>query len=428
MISRIAGLRAREILDSRGRPTVEAVATLTSGSIGRASVPSGISTGRHEAVELRDATDSRYGGLGVRRAVSNVVDVIAPAVKGLNAADQASLDHVLIELDGTPDKSLLGANATLAVSLAVVQAAASEAGMPLWQYLSTGRAPVLPRPMVNILSGGLHAGGDLDFQDFLIVPVRSATFSDALQTCVRFYWAMKDTLRKHRLSTLRADEGGFGPAVPSHRDALELMLEAAERAELAPGTEIQFAIDVAASHFFDRNDDKYHLKAEHADITANAMIELLTKLADQYPICAIEDALADDDWNGWRALTSSLGTTLQLIGDDIFTTNVDRLRRGLELGVANSVLVKPNQVGTLTETIQFVDRARTAGYRTVASARSGETEEASLADIAVGTAVGQIKIGSVTGSERLAKYNQLLRIEEELGESAVLAPFIGQGG
>lgn len=427
MSSRIAGLSAREILDSRGRPTVEVLATLSSGAKGRASVPSGISTGTHEAVELRDSTDSRYRGLGVRRAVSNVVDVIAPAVTGLNAFDQTALDRALIDLDGTADKSRLGANAILAVSLAVVQAAASETGNPLWQYLSGGRKPVLPRPMVNILSGGLHAGGNLDFQDLLIIPVHSITFSDALQTCVRFYWAMKDILQQRGLSTLRADEGGFGPALRSHSQALDLMVEAAEHSGLTPGEEVQIAVDVAASHFFDPTNARYRLKAEGIAIDSSSMIEFLTRLVDRYPICAIEDGLAEDDWTGWGELTSALGLRVQLIGDDLFTTNAGRLRQGIDLGVGNSVLVKPNQVGTLTETLEFVEMAKAAGYRTVASARSGETEDATLADIAVGTAMGQVKIGSVTGSERLAKYNQLLRIEEDLGEAATLAPFLNQG-
>ena len=427
MSSRIAGLSAREILDSRGRPTVEVVATLSSGSRGRASVPSGISTGSHEAVELRDSPDARYRGLGVRRAVSNVIDVIAPAVIGMYAADQSALDHALIDLDGTPDKSRLGANATLAVSLAVVDAAATEAGIPLWKYLLDRRAPLLPRPMVNILSGGLHSGGNLDFQDFLIIPVRSATFSDALQTCVRFYWAMKDVLHERGLSTLRADEGGFGPGLQSHRAAFDLMVEASERAGFEPGQEVQIAVDVAASHFYDRHNGRYHLQAEGISIDSREMIGFIANCIDKYPICSIEDGLADDDWRGWGELTSSLGRRVQLIGDDLFTTNMDRLRRGIELGVGNSVLVKPNQVGTLTETLEFVEMARAAGYWTVVSARSGETEDASLADIAVATAAGQIKIGSVTGSERLAKYNELLRIEEELGESAVLAPFFNQG-
>lgn len=406
---------------------MEVVATLDSGAVGRASVPSGISTGSHEAVELRDSSAARYRGLGVRRAVSNVADVIAPAVVGLAADDQKRLDRQLIDLDGTPDKSRLGANATLAVSLAVVQAAAADAGLPLWRYLLDEREPVLPRPMVNVLSGGLHGGGNLDFQDFLMIPVRSSTFSDALETCVRFCWAMRDVLREQGRPTLRADEGGFGPTLRSHREALDLMIAAADRAQLVPGAEVQIAIDAAASHFCDRDTGTYNLFAEGSSMDSSSMIGFIARLIDEYPICSIEDGLADDDWAGWTELTSSMGRRVQLIGDDLFTTNVARLRKGVEVGAANSVLVKPNQVGTLTETIEFIDMARAAGYSTVASARSGETEDPSLADIAVATAVGQIKIGSVTGSERLAKYNQLLRIEEALGESAVLAPFIKQG-
>ena len=426
-LSGIAALKARQVLDSRGRPTVEAVATLTSGAEGRAIVPSGASTGRHEAAEIRDRADPRYRGLGVYQAVSNVTVVIAPAVVGLDASDQVALDRVLIELDGTPNKSRLGANATLAVSMAVVQAAAAETGQSLWRHLLQGREPVLPRPMVNILSGGLHSDGNLDFQDFLIVPARATTFSDALHTCVLFHWTMKDILHERGLTTLRADEGGFGPPLRSNDHALDLMLVAAERAGLRPGEDVWIAIDVAATHFYDSARQRYQLETEGKILDSNQMVEMLGRWTGRYPICSIEDGLAEDDWEGWTALARSLGASVQLVGDDLFTTNADRLRKGIELGAANAVLVKLNQVGTLTEAIELVRVAKSAGYRTIASARSGETEDTSLADVAVGTAIGQIKIGSVTGSERLAKYNQLLRIEEELGEAATLAPFIGQG-
>lgn len=427
MSSKIAGLKASEILDSRGRPTVEVVATLASGSRGRASVPSGMSTGRHEAVELRDQSVPRYRGLGVRRALANVGQVIAPAVAGLDAGDQAGLDRVLIQLDGTPDKSHLGANATLAVSLAVANAAAAEAGLPLWRYLEGERGPVLPRPMVNILSGGLHAGRNMDVQDFLVVPVKASTFSAALEVCVQFHAAMKDLLHDRGLTTLRADEGGFGPPLKAHAQALDLMVAAAERAGYRPGEDVQIAIDVAASEFFDAQRAVYDMAREGKVVDAGQMVGLMSGWVDDYPICSIEDGLAEDDWSGWAELTRVLGGRVQLVGDDLFTTNTARLRQGIDRGVANCALVKMNQVGTLTETLEFVDMARSAGYGTVASARSGETEDASLADVAVAAAAGQIKIGSVTGSERLAKYNQLLRIEEELGEAAALAPFTARG-
>ncbi len=396
---------------------------LTSGVQGRASVPSGMSTGRHEAVELRDHSDPRYRGLAVVGAVAHVTNVIGPNLVGVDASDQTSVDGLLNALDGTADKSRLGANAILAVSLAAARASAADLGLPLWRYLNGNRKPRLPRPMVNILSGGMHAGHNLDFQDFLVVPASAETFSDALQTCVEFYWAMRDLLREQGLNTLRADEGGFGPQLHGHREALELMVKAAQRASLQPGRDVQVAIDVAASHFYLPDRTSYQLVSEDKVLRAEQLVDLLEGWVTEYPICSIEDGLAEDDWNGWRELTSALGNQTQLIGDDLFATNVARLRKGVDMQVANAALVKMNQVGTLTETIEFISTARHAGYGIVVSARSGETEDATMADLAVATAADQIKIGSVTGSERLAKYNQLLRIEEELGDAATLAPF-----
>lgn len=424
MSSKISTLVARQVLDSRGRPTVEAEVQLASGARGRSIVPSGISTGQHEAVELRDRSDTHhYGGLGVRLAVANVRGVIAPELAGHDAADQAGVDQLMIELDGTPNKARLGANAMLAVSLAVARAAAANEGLRLWRYLAVDRSPRLPRPMVNILSGGLHADRNLDIQDFLVVPTRAATFVEALEVCVRFHSAMRDALHERGLTTLRADEGGFGPPLAENKDGLDLMMAAAERSHLSPGDDIWFALDVAASHFYDPDRNVYGLASENKILEAGEVVDLLSSWVHEYPLCSIEDGLAEDDWQGWKVLTQALGSNVQLVGDDLFTTNLDRLRMGVDLHVANAGLVKMNQVGTLTETLQFIDAARAAGYVLVASARSGETEDSTLADLSVAAATEQIKIGSVTGSERLAKYNELLRIEEELGESATIAPF-----
>lgn len=420
--SRIAALRGRELLDSRGRPTVEVTVRLESGAGGSAIVPSGASTGRHEAVELRDADPARYGGLGVLRAVRNATDRIAPALLGLDALDQEAVDRVLVELDGTPDKSSLGANATLAASLAVARAAAAAVELPVWRYLAH-EPPVMPMPMVNILSGGLHAGNRLAVQDFLVVPVGAAGYSSALRMCVAVHWSMRELLADRGLSTLRADEGGFGPDLPGHEPALDCLMAAIERAGFEPGREVAIAIDVAATHFHDPETGLYQLEPEGLRLPAAGLAELLRGWADHYPICSIEDGLAEDDWDGWRHLTDLVGGRVQLIGDDLFTTHPQRLRRGLEGGIANAVLVKMNQIGTLSETRQVIQLAREAGYATIVSARSGDTEDAFLADLAVAGAAGQIKVGSVTQSERLAKYNQLLRIEEELGPDAVFAAF-----
>jgi enolase len=410
---------AREILDSRGRPTVEAELRLSDGTIARASVPSGASTGRHEAVELRDGDPSRFQGRGVLRAVASVNGEIADALRG-HDADLRAVDRLLVELDGTPDKSRLGANAILSVSLACARAEAALAGVPLWRHL--GSEPLLPLPMVNILSGGLHAGRQLDFQDFLVIPVGAATYREALRIVVAVYEATADDLRERGLTVLKADEGGFGPPLESHAAALELLDIAVARAGLRPGDDVAYALDVAATHFHNP-DGTYELASESRTCTPAELADLVAELADRHPILSVEDALAEDDWDGWVAFTARLGGRLQILGDDLFTTNLERLERGIDLGAANAVLVKMNQIGTISETLAVVERAKQAGYRTVVSARSGETEDTALADLAVGTAAGQIKVGSVAQSERLAKYNQLLRIEEALGADA---PYAGR--
>jgi enolase len=416
-IGRIEAVAAREILDSRGRPTVEADVWLTDGSFGRASVPSGASTGRHEAFELRDGDPTRFGGLGVRGAVGNIREVIAPAVLGRDARDQSGLDGALIELDGTPGKERLGANALLAVSIATTRAAAASAALPVWKYLAGDRV-VLPLPMVNVISGGRHAHTGLVFQDFLVVPVGAASYSEALEMAYAVRAAAEDVLAARGLSTLKADEGGFGPALERAEEALDLLEEAARQAGFRSGEEIAFAVDVAASQF--AVDGVYRLQREGA-LDAPGLVSLLERLAARYPIVSIEDGLGEDDWAGWNELSHRLGGRLQLIGDDLFTTDLARLERGIAEGAANAILVKMNQIGTLTETVAVIDRARRAGYATVISGRSGETEDSFIADLAVATGAGQIKIGSLAQSERLAKYNQLLRIEEELGPDPVFA-------
>ncbi|HZP81850.1 MAG TPA: phosphopyruvate hydratase [Chthonomonadaceae bacterium] len=421
MSTAIQHIHAREIFDSRGRPTVEVEVTLADGTAGLASVPSGASTGRHEALELRDGDEKRLRGKGVLRAVQNVADSIAPHLVGQDALQQEAIDKTLIALDGTANKSWLGANALLGVSLAVARAAANAQRLPLWRSLGGKEARVLPLPMINILSGGLHARRNLDFQDFLILPVGAQTYSEALEMSLAVYLATYDLLTERGLSTLKADEGGFGPMLEGNRAALDLLMQAVERAGFEPGEQIAFALDVASTHFFDPLDGRYPLGAEQKVCTAAELIDLLEDWRAAYPIVSIEDGLAEDDWDGWKLLTARLGKTTQLIGDDLFTTNPERLRRGIESKVGNAILVKMNQIGTLTETLEVVKLAKQAGYRTIISARSGETEDSSLADLAVATNAGQIKIGSLSQSERLAKYNQLLRIEEALGDKAVFA-------
>jgi enolase len=418
-ISRIV---AREVLDSRGNPTVEVDIHCQGGAFGRAIVPSGASTGKHEARELRDGDTGRYAGKGVRSAVANVREIIAPRVVGMRVAAQAEIDALLRSLDGTRDKSRLGANAILGVSLACAHAAAAARGLPLWRHLDTSNNARMPLPMVNLISGGLHAGGNLDFQDFLLLPVGARSYSQALEMTVNVYRALGGTLTRHGFEgVLVGDEGGFGPRLNSNEQAIELILEAVERAGYRPGVDAAIALDVASTHFF--RDGRYCLSATAAAaLAAEQMADLLRGWVERYPILSIEDGMAEDDWDGWKKLTEMLGRRVQLIGDDLFVTNPERLQRGIAAGVANSVLVKVNQIGTLTETLEVIRLARSAGYRPVISARSGETEDSTIADLAVATGAGQIKIGSVARSERLAKYNQLLRIEEALGANA---PFAG---
>ena len=410
-------VHAREVLDSRGNPTVEVEVSCEGGAFGRAIVPAGASTGSHEAKELRDGDPARYGGKGVRRAIANVLQHIAPRLAGLPVTDQELIDRTLIELDGTPDKSRLGANAILGVSLACAHAAAASRNQPLWRYLDTGSAS-LPLPMVNMISGGLHAGGNLDFQDFLLLPIGAGSFSEALEMTVAVYRSLAVVLATHGLEgVLVGDEGGFGPKLPSNEQAVEMVLEAIDQAGLRPGHDAALAVDVASTHFY--RDGFYHMAdTGGGSLPADLMVELLARWTADYPILSLEDGMAEDDWEGWRRLTEELGGKVQLIGDDLFATSAGRLRRGLAEGAANSILVKVNQVGTLTETLEVLRLAREAGYRPVISARSGETEDVTIADLAVATGAGQIKIGSVARGERLAKYNQLLRIEEEIGPAA----------
>jgi enolase len=417
----IARVQAREVLDSRGNPTVEVEVTCRGGAWGRASVPSGVSTGRYEAVELRDDDPAHFEGKGVRRAVAHVHEEIAPRLSDLPATDQGLIDRTLCELDGTSNKSRLGANAILGVSLACAHAAAAGQHLPLWRYLDKNGRARLPMPMVNLISGGLHAGGNLDFQDFLLLPVGARSFSEALEMTVRVYRKLGATLARHGYEgVLVGDEGGFGPRLQSNEQAVELILEAIEQAGYEPGKEAALAIDVASSHFYREGD--YHLTATSGPaLSSHDLADLLGGWVERYPILSIEDGMAEDDWDGWKHLTDRLGRRVQLIGDDLFVTNPVRLRRGIAAGVANSVLVKLNQIGTLTETLEVIALARSAGYRPVISARSGETEGTTLADLAVATGAGQIKIGSVARSERLAKYNQLLRIEEQMGQQAAFA-------
>jgi enolase len=428
----IARIHAREVLDSRGNPTVEVEVHCAGGASGRAIVPSGASTGRHEAIELRDGDPDRHGGKGVRRAVSHVDAEIAPRLAGRPVTEQEKIDRLLCELDGTPNKSRLGANALLGVSLACAHAAAAVRGLPLWRSLlvsnpDRGWEPSLPLPMVNLISGGLHAGGNLDFQDFLMLPIGARSYSQALEMTVGVYRVLSAVLARHGFEgVLVGDEGGFGPRLRGNEQAVQLILEAIRDAGLVPGHDAALALDVASTHFY--HGDGYHLKATAGTaLSADDMAAMLQRWARDYPILSIEDGMAEDDWDGWRKLTAELGRRVQLIGDDLFVTNPQRLQQGIERGAANAVLVKLNQVGTLTETLEVLALARAAGYRAVISARSGETEDTTMADLAVATGAGQIKIGSVARSERLAKYNQLLRIEEEMGPGPPFArwqPFV----
>jgi len=408
-------LRARELLDSRGNPTVEVDCLLSDGASGRAAVPSGASTGAFEAVELRDGGD-RYGGKGVRTAVSNVVDVIAPELVGLLASDQRAVDAALMRLDGTDDKSSLGANALLGVSLAVARAAASSAGLPLYAYLGGPNAHVLPVPMMNIVNGGAHADSNVDFQEFMIAPVGAPTFAEALRMGAETYHALKGVLKERGLSTGLGDEGGFAPDLPSNTEALDLILVAVERAGYRPGADIALAMDVAATEF--HADGRYRLAGEGRELSSDEMVDFLAGLAESYPIVSIEDGMSEEDWSGWAALTARVGDRCQIVGDDLLVTNTTRVRRAIDERAANSVLVKVNQIGTLTETLDTIELAHRAGWTSMISHRSGETEDTTIADLAVAVNAGQIKTGAPARSDRVAKYNQLLRIEEQLGDAA----------
>ncbi len=411
-------IQAREVFDSRGNPTVEVEVHCLGGACGRAIVPSGASTGKHEALELRDGDPRRFGGKGVRKAVANVGEKLAPQLLGMSASEQRRLDRKLIELDGTPPKSRLGANAILGVSLACAHAAAAARNLPLWRHLDPGGQARLPLPMVNLISGGLHAGRNLEFQDFLLIPLGAKSYSQALTMTVAVYRALGSLLQEKGLEgVLVGDEGGFGPKLANNEEAVTLVVAAIERAGLRPGTDAVLGIDVASTHFCEEG--QYLLRDRVLD--AHGMAELLASWVERHPILSIEDGMAEDDWAGWKSLTAKLGKRVQLIGDDLFCTNPERLARGIREGVANSVLIKLNQIGTLTETLDVIAQARAAGYRPVISARSGETEDTTIADLAVATGAGQIKIGAVARSERLAKYNQLLRIEEQMGDQAVFA-------
>jgi enolase len=414
-VSRIERVHARQILDSRGNPTVEVEVGLRSGAHGHAAVPSGASTGEFEATELRDG-GRRWGGKGVQRAVANVNGEIREAIAGLDAADQGALDRALIELDGTPNKSRLGANAILGASLAVAHAQAAEEGMALWRYLGGESARVLPVPLMNVLNGGAHADNKVDFQEFMIVPWGAGTFSESLRMGTEVFHALRRTLHERGLSTAVGDEGGFAPDLHSNEDALEVLLAGIRAAGYAPGADVAIALDPAASELY--SDGRYVLAHEGRSLASAELGRYWEELAERYPIVSIEDGMDEEDWDGWRMLTERLGAGLQLVGDDVFATNVERLRRGIETGVANSILVKVNQIGTLTETLQAIATARESGYGVVISHRSGETEDVTIADLAVATACGQIKTGAPSRSERVAKYNQLLRIEEQLGADA----------
>jgi len=416
----ISQIHAREILDSRGNPTIEVDVRLEDGALGRADVPSGASTGEHEAWELRDGDKSRFGGKGVRKAVANVNDRIAPVLKGCDARDQAKIDNELIELDGTPNKKNLGANALLGVSLAVAHAAAAAENLPLFRYLGGNEARVLPVPMMNILNGGAHSDAPIDFQEFMIVPRGAPSYSEALRYGAEVFHTLKSVLKERHLSTAIGDEGGFAPQLDSAEDALESISRAVEKAGYKLGEQIFIALDPAASEFYDSKSNLYIFKkSDGSKKTAEELINYYADLCTRFPIISIEDGCAENDWDGWKKLTEKLGEKIQLVGDDLFVTNVEFLRRGIAEHVANSILIKVNQIGTLTETLATIDLAKKNSYTTVISHRSGETEDATIADIAVATNAGQIKTGSLSRSDRIAKYNQLLRIEEELGDKAV---------
>ena len=416
----IVNIYGREVIDSRGNPTVEVEVTTDSGSFGRAIVPSGASTGENEALELRDGDKSRYGGKGVLKAVSNVNDILAPELLGYDVREQNLIDLKMIEMDGTKDKSKLGANAILGVSLAVARAAADYQGMPLYKYLGGINAKELPVPMMNVINGGSHADSSVDFQEFMIMPVSAKNIKEAIRMGAETFHALKDVLKEKGHVTAVGDEGGFAPNLASNEEPLEVIVEAIERAGFKPGEDIVLAMDVAASEFYDAETGLYTLtKSSGESYTADQMIDMFEGFVDKYPIISIEDGLAENDWDGWKRLTDRLGDRVQIVGDDLFVTNPAFLKKGIELGSANSILIKVNQIGTLTETFDAMEMAKRAGFTSVVSHRSGETEDSTIADIAVAFNAGQIKTGSMSRTDRLAKYNQLLRIEDELEESAV---------
>jgi len=415
-MSSIVDVIAREILDSRGNPTVEADVLLESGVMGRAAVPSGASTGSREAIELRDGDAARYLGKGVLQAVENINTEISEAIIGLDAQEQAFIDQTMIDLDGTDNKSRLGANAILAVSMAVAKAAAEESGLPLYRYFGGSGPMQMPVPMMNIINGGAHANNSLDIQEFMIMPVSQTSFRDALRCGAEIFHALKKLLDKKGLPTSVGDEGGFAPNLGSHAEALQLIMQAIENAGYVAGQDVLIALDCAASEFF--KDGKYHLEGEGLQLTSAQFTDYLANLADQFPIVSIEDGMAEGDWEGWKLLTDRLGKSVQIVGDDLFVTNTKILKEGIQKGIANSILIKINQIGTLSETFAAIEMAKRAGYTAVISHRSGETEDSTISDIAVGLNAGQIKTGSLSRSDRIAKYNQLLRIEEDLGDTA----------
>ncbi len=416
MTAKIANIHAREIIDSRGNPTVEVDVTLESGALGRAAVPSGASTGSREAIELRDGDKSRYLGKGVLKAVANVNGEIRDALLGRDASEQAAIDQTMIDLDGTDNKGRLGANAILGVSMAAAKAAAIEAGLPLYRYLGGDAATVMPVPMMNIINGGSHADNSVDLQEFMIQPVGAPSIEEAIRYGAEVFHALKKVLHDRGMNTAVGDEGGFAPDLPSNEAALEIIIEAIEAAGYVPGKDICIAIDAAASEFY--KNGKYELTSEGKSLTAAEFVDVLAAWVDKYPILSIEDGLDESDWEGWAIMSEKLGNKIQLVGDDLFVTNTEILKRGIDNNIANSILIKVNQIGTLTETFAAIDMAKAAGYTAVMSHRSGETEDATIADLAVATATGQIKTGSLSRSDRIAKYNQLLRISEELGDTA----------
>ena len=416
----IVDVAAREILDSRGNPTIEVDVVLEAGVLGRAAIPSGASTGEHEAVELRDGDPNRFGGKGVLKAVENVNEIIANEIVGLDSADQAYIDKVLIDLDGTPNKSNLGANAILGVSLAVCKAAAEAFELPLYQYIGGVSARTLPVPMMNVLNGGVHADNNVDLQEFMIFPAGAPTFSEAYRYGSEVFHSLKSVLKAKGYNTAVGDEGGFAPNLKSNEEAIQLIHEAIEKAGYEPGKDVYIALDPASSEFYNAEKNKYILKSENKELTPAELVDYYEKLIEKYPaIVSIEDGMAEDDWDGWKIMTEKMGNKIQLVGDDVYVTNTKRIQKGIDLGVTNSVLIKLNQIGTLTETLEAIEMTKNNGWTAVISHRSGETEDTTIADLAVATNVGMLKSGSLCRSERIAKYNQLLRIEEELDEAAI---------